>query len=279
MCERAPAPRVPAPHLGSRVVVQAEAVRLPEAAAILPRAHRQERERVTSDDGTPVKSPLNASTCKALKQRATMGIMMVASHQGDPGSSPGRATPGFSQMAIVPEDITCRRVFSGIARFTRPCITALFHSHLISLSPALKTSFYGTFPTRQAVVQQVGLPELTCERHSAILLSCDAGVRNTRHHGTFVFLRSPPTCSYFPRLRSRSAAATKATQGLALSLDVRYWRDAMGGCSCTPCTPLRAPTRETAAGGRRSSRAPSGGKHLIAGANQLGAYFTGGREK
>ncbi|KAJ8868071.1 hypothetical protein PR048_031880 [Dryococelus australis] len=52
----------------------------------------------------------------------------------------GLVTPGFSQVGIVPCDTAGRRVFSGISRFTRPCISALLHSHLISPPPVFKTS-------------------------------------------------------------------------------------------------------------------------------------------
>ncbi|KAJ8875173.1 hypothetical protein PR048_023068 [Dryococelus australis] len=49
---------------------------------------------------------------------------------GEPGSIPGRLTPGFSQVGIVPDDATGRRVFSGISLYTRPCF-----SDAASLSP------------------------------------------------------------------------------------------------------------------------------------------------
>ncbi|KAJ8869512.1 hypothetical protein PR048_028503 [Dryococelus australis] len=44
-------------------------------------------------------------------------------------------------MGIVRDDAADWRVFSGISGFLRPCIIALLHSHLISPSSALKTSF------------------------------------------------------------------------------------------------------------------------------------------
>ncbi|KAJ8892388.1 hypothetical protein PR048_004968 [Dryococelus australis] len=45
---------------------------------------------------------------------------LLASHQGEPGSI--RATPEFSQVGIVANDVAGRRVFSGISRFPRPRI-------------------------------------------------------------------------------------------------------------------------------------------------------------
>ncbi|KAJ8876619.1 hypothetical protein PR048_021064 [Dryococelus australis] len=65
---------------------------------------------------------------------------LLASHQGKPGSIPGRVTPGFLQVGIVPNDTAGRRVFSGISRFPRRCITELLHAHLISPSSALNIS-------------------------------------------------------------------------------------------------------------------------------------------
>ncbi|KAJ8877412.1 hypothetical protein PR048_021866 [Dryococelus australis] len=47
-----------------------------------------------------------------------------------PGSIPGRVTPGLSHVGIVPDDAAGPRFFSGISRFSCPCIPALLHSHL-----------------------------------------------------------------------------------------------------------------------------------------------------
>ncbi|KAJ8872746.1 hypothetical protein PR048_026362 [Dryococelus australis] len=47
-------------------------------------------------------------------------VSLLASHRGEPGSIPGRATPGFSQVRIVPDDAVGQRVFSGISRFRVP---------------------------------------------------------------------------------------------------------------------------------------------------------------
>ncbi|KAJ8868784.1 hypothetical protein PR048_030324, partial [Dryococelus australis] len=65
---------------------------------------------------------------------------MVASHKDEPGSIPGRATPGILQVGVVPDGAADRQVFSVFFRFPCHCILALLHSHLISLSMDLKTT-------------------------------------------------------------------------------------------------------------------------------------------
>ncbi|KAJ8872337.1 hypothetical protein PR048_025941 [Dryococelus australis] len=71
--------------------------------------------------------------------RAAM-VRLLASHQNESGSIPGLFTPRFSQLELVLDDSTDRRVFSGISRFPRPFIPALLHAHLTSPSSAFKTS-------------------------------------------------------------------------------------------------------------------------------------------
>ncbi|KAJ8870619.1 hypothetical protein PR048_029642 [Dryococelus australis] len=44
-------------------------------------------------------------------------VILLASHQGEPGSITGLVTPGFSEVGIVPDNAAGRRVFSGISRF------------------------------------------------------------------------------------------------------------------------------------------------------------------
>ncbi|KAJ8891873.1 hypothetical protein PR048_004428 [Dryococelus australis] len=57
-------------------------------------------------------------------------VSLLASHQCETGSVPGRVTPEFSHLGIVPDNAADRRVFSGISRFPRPFIPALLHTHL-----------------------------------------------------------------------------------------------------------------------------------------------------
>ncbi|KAJ8871289.1 hypothetical protein PR048_027597 [Dryococelus australis] len=81
-------------------------------------------------------------------------VRLLASHQGEPGSIPGRVTPGFSQVVIVPDDGAGSRVFPGISRFPSPCIPVLLHSRLFNLigsqdldiwnyRPSIVTNFAG----------------------------------------------------------------------------------------------------------------------------------------
>ncbi|KAJ8880395.1 hypothetical protein PR048_016864 [Dryococelus australis] len=65
---------------------------------------------------------------------------LLSSHQGEPGSIPGRVNPGFSQVGIVPYDAAGRWVFSGSSRFPRSWIAVLLHSRIISLSSAFNNS-------------------------------------------------------------------------------------------------------------------------------------------
>ncbi|KAJ8871171.1 hypothetical protein PR048_027477 [Dryococelus australis] len=53
---------------------------------------------------------LPPKTCGAAVDDA---VRTLASHQGEPGSIPGRATPGFSQLGIVPYDAAGRAGFLG----------------------------------------------------------------------------------------------------------------------------------------------------------------------
>ncbi|KAJ8881042.1 hypothetical protein PR048_017515 [Dryococelus australis] len=59
-------------------------------------------------------------------------VRLLASHQGEPGSIPGRVTPGFPQVRIVSDDASDMQVYSGVFRFPRSSITAPLRSHLIS---------------------------------------------------------------------------------------------------------------------------------------------------
>ncbi|KAJ8882751.1 hypothetical protein PR048_014564 [Dryococelus australis] len=68
-------------------------------------------------------------------------VSLLSSHQGDPGSIPGRVTPDFSRVGIVPDDTARRRVFS-VFSFRRCSI-------LTSPSSALKTSTTSTLRAAQ----------------------------------------------------------------------------------------------------------------------------------
>ncbi|KAJ8870092.1 hypothetical protein PR048_029103 [Dryococelus australis] len=74
-----------------------------------------------------------------LVTKSSETVSLLAPHQGESGSIPGRATPGFSLVGIVPDNAAGQLVFSGISRFPRPFIPTLLHAHLTSPSSALKT--------------------------------------------------------------------------------------------------------------------------------------------
>ncbi|KAJ8881590.1 hypothetical protein PR048_018075 [Dryococelus australis] len=95
-------------------------------------------------------------------------VILLASHQGKPGSIPGRVTPGLSLVGIVPDDAAGRQVFSGISRFPQNFIPTLLHSNLASPSSALKTSpplFTHLFNTRIDPYSHVA-PELLDLAHA-----------------------------------------------------------------------------------------------------------------
>ncbi|KAJ8873748.1 hypothetical protein PR048_024582 [Dryococelus australis] len=74
-----------------------------------------------------------------VRSHGGWAVSLLASHQGEPGSIPGRVT-GFSQVGIVPDDAVGRRIFSGISRSPRPFIPAPLHIHF---NHPLKTSLLG----------------------------------------------------------------------------------------------------------------------------------------
>ncbi|KAJ8875876.1 hypothetical protein PR048_023783 [Dryococelus australis] len=60
--------------------------------------------------------------------------------RGEPGSIPGRATPGLSYAGTVQGDATGRRVVSVASRFSSHCIPVPLHAHLASPSLVLEVS-------------------------------------------------------------------------------------------------------------------------------------------
>ncbi|KAJ8878135.1 hypothetical protein PR048_022602 [Dryococelus australis] len=90
-----------------------------------------------------IMSGLSSLAYCQLNQRNTRAARLRASHQGEPGSIPGRVTPGYSHVGIVPDD-TSGWVFSGISHSSLSLHSALLYSHIISpLSPsALNTSLW-----------------------------------------------------------------------------------------------------------------------------------------
>ncbi|KAJ8891807.1 hypothetical protein PR048_004361 [Dryococelus australis] len=114
-------------------------------------------------------------------------ISKPASHQGEPGSSPGWVT-GFSQVGIVPDDAVGRLVFSGISRFPQPLHSGVAPYSLQSPSSALKTSLLRAAQISSLTHSSYGggkreIPEetctpgtiLTCENHGATPLGIEPG--------------------------------------------------------------------------------------------------------
>ncbi|KAJ8868987.1 hypothetical protein PR048_030533 [Dryococelus australis] len=66
---------------------------------------------------------------RVLDSRPGSTVNLLASYHCQLGSVPGRVTPGFSRVVIVPGDASGQRIFSGISRFPCPWIPALLQSH------------------------------------------------------------------------------------------------------------------------------------------------------
>ncbi|KAJ8886516.1 hypothetical protein PR048_012727 [Dryococelus australis] len=71
---------------------------------------------------------LLTSPNKFLRGCGGVVFRLFISHLGVLASIPGGVTPRFSHVGIVPDDATCRRVFSGISRFSHHRISAHFSS-------------------------------------------------------------------------------------------------------------------------------------------------------
>ncbi|KAJ8871546.1 hypothetical protein PR048_027870 [Dryococelus australis] len=72
----------------------------------------------------------------------------VWSYYREPGSIPGRVTPGFSHVGIVPDNAAGRRFFWGI-RFVRSCIpTAPFSHHFNLLDSHLDVKSHSNLSTQ-----------------------------------------------------------------------------------------------------------------------------------
>ncbi|KAJ8886208.1 hypothetical protein PR048_012417 [Dryococelus australis] len=148
---------------------------------------------------------------------STPAVRLFTSYQGEPGSIPSRVTPVFSQVVIVPDDAAGRQVFSGISRFSRPCIPALLHSHLISPASALKTSLIRaaqSWPinrTRSKIAQHcataVSVDVVTAEVIAKVV---EEGVRSSlrRLDVTYATRESTKSCLFIqstPETRKTSA--------------------------------------------------------------------------
>ncbi|KAJ8889650.1 hypothetical protein PR048_009150 [Dryococelus australis] len=73
-----------------------------------------------------------------ISTRGGSEVSLLASHKGELCSIPGRVTPGFSHLGLVPDHADGQRVFSGIS--SSPFIPALLHTHLNHLNHPLRLS-------------------------------------------------------------------------------------------------------------------------------------------
>ncbi|KAJ8893178.1 hypothetical protein PR048_005761 [Dryococelus australis] len=96
----------------------------------------------TSANSPPVRQPFKVTLLLVEGSHRFQTVILLTSHQGEPGSIPGRGTSRFSQVGIVPDDVAGSRVSKESPVSPTPCIPALHHSHLISPSSALETSLF-----------------------------------------------------------------------------------------------------------------------------------------
>ncbi|KAJ8875155.1 hypothetical protein PR048_023048 [Dryococelus australis] len=83
----------------------------------------------------------NSDNLQRSRGCSGQAFRLLASVQGEPGSIPSRATPGFSHVGIVPDDAAGRRVYSGISPPQLSFISgAAQYTHLNHSSSALETS-------------------------------------------------------------------------------------------------------------------------------------------
>ncbi|KAJ8897856.1 hypothetical protein PR048_003209 [Dryococelus australis] len=83
---------------------------------------------------------------KCRRGRGGWAARLLASHQGEPGSIPGRVTPDFRNWESCRAIPLVGGVFSWISRSPHPCIPASLHSHFNSSSSALITSLLKSRP-------------------------------------------------------------------------------------------------------------------------------------
>ncbi|KAJ8896395.1 hypothetical protein PR048_001739 [Dryococelus australis] len=86
--------------------------------------------RKSGSDPASNRTQFTWGEASSLTTMPTTTSTLLASHQAEPCSIPGRVTPVFSQVGIVPDDAADLRVFSGTFRIPCPCIPALIHAHL-----------------------------------------------------------------------------------------------------------------------------------------------------
>ncbi|KAJ8886115.1 hypothetical protein PR048_012324 [Dryococelus australis] len=110
-------------RLESHVAVRCHTVltfKAPAHLTIFPAFDSKKHGSDKGDTATHIKCAIAAER-NDLKWRAVISshCALLASHQGEPGSIPGCATPTFSQKGLVLDDAAGRRAFSGISGFPR----------------------------------------------------------------------------------------------------------------------------------------------------------------
>ncbi|KAJ8871219.1 hypothetical protein PR048_027525 [Dryococelus australis] len=80
--------------------------------------------------------------------RGGRAVSLLTSHRGETGSIPGRVTPRFSQVGIVPDDAAGRWILSGIS----------LHTRLASPSSALKNSILRAAQISALFIHSFSLP-------------------------------------------------------------------------------------------------------------------------
>ncbi|KAJ8872649.1 hypothetical protein PR048_026258 [Dryococelus australis] len=123
-------------------------------------------ERVNADVFTQNKRP-----CPQHSRTPFFFNRPLASHQGEPGSFPGRVTKIFACGNRAGRCRWSAGFFSGISRFPRPFIPALLHTHFALPSSALKSSLLRaaqisslahSFTVRKLLLHYLGLKIVEC---------------------------------------------------------------------------------------------------------------------
>ncbi|KAJ8887880.1 hypothetical protein PR048_007364 [Dryococelus australis] len=142
--------------------------------------------------------------------------------------------PVYTHVGIVPEDAAGRWVFSGISRFSRPCVPALLHTHLASPSSALKTSIsweppmkldedgYGSAAKCKRGVIRRSPTKPADQRHLRHdLLVQKSGEDSARNRSRFIVVRAsdlPATQSRPPCQQYTNPGTTNGSTNVATSL-------------------------------------------------------------
>ncbi|KAJ8869145.1 hypothetical protein PR048_030713 [Dryococelus australis] len=148
--------------------------------------------RIKATSARPLLSCVTFLTVVLYWGRGGRAVRSLASHQGEPGSIPGRAILGLSQVGIVPDD--AGRFFSGISRFPHPRIPALLHSLVVSPASALKTSSLGApkslNSTRSGLLEMnLRMKLVRREIIDMLRVQIEADMHNRKGRGRLIFRR------------------------------------------------------------------------------------------